>query len=340
MPGIVLDQLLSPISEAAPSGDNLEYDPSFSELERAAAGTEERQSGNEVIPAKEPEWKEMRRLAVELLGRTKDLRVAVQLARAETALEGVDGLAPGIALVRGLLERYWDDIYPRLEAEDDYDPAVRTNALVALSDAGGLLGIVRKTYLVEAKSVGRFSFRDLDIAEQRSTAPQGEASPTMDLLMSALREVGADYVQAKLARLKAVQLDLRAIDAIFVEKAKGGGPNFEALEKTLFYGSAFLEKGLPIPEDAVMAEGEGGELSAGQGTGGSSSGALRSRDDVKRILEQVCLFIERTEPSNPAPILIRRAGRLLDKNFLDIIQDLAPDAIAQVEKLAGSPPAA
>jgi len=340
MPGIELDQLLSPISEAAPSGENLEYDPSFSELERAAAGAEERQSGNEVIPAKEPEWKEMRRLAVELLGRTKDLRVAVQLARAETALEGIDGLASSIALVRGLLDRYWEDIYPRLEAEDDYDPAVRTNTLVALSDTGGLLGIVRKTYLVEAKSVGRFSFRDLDIAEQRSTAPQGEASPTMDLMMAALREVGTDYAHAKLARLRAVEQDLRAIDAIFIKNAKGGGPNFEALEKTLFYGSAFLEKGLPKPEDTVMAEGAGGELPAGQGTGVSSPGALRSRDDVKRILEQVCLFIEKTEPSNPAPILIRRAQRLLDKSFLDIIQDLAPDALAQVEKLTGSPPAA
>jgi type VI secretion system protein ImpA len=65
-------------------------------------------------------------------------------------------------------------------------------------------------------------------------------------------------------------------------------------------------------------------------------GALRSRDDVKRILEQVCTFIERTEPSNPAPILIRRAQRLLDRNFMDIIQDLAPDAVAQIEKLAGT----
>lgn len=330
MPGFDRDQLLEPVSETSLVGENLEYDPHFSELERAAAGVEERYSGKEVIPAKEPDWKGVCRIAPQLFARSKDLRVAVRLASAEAALEGVDGLAAGIALIRALLDRYWEDVHPKPEPDDDNDPLVRLNALAPLADLSGLLGILRKTYLVEAKSLGRFTFRDLDIAERRATAAEGEGGPTADLLLSALIEAGADYAQAKRRSLQAICEDLRAIDAIFIEKTQGrGSPNFDALERALSYGIAFLAKGIPKVQDDLGTEGAGDGSTSGMG-------ALRSRDDVKRILEQVCTFIERTEPSNPAPILIRRAQRLLDRNFMDIIQDLAPDAVAQIEKLAGT----
>src|SRR5262245_382265 len=122
MADIDLEQLLAPVSEESPTGENLEYDPGFSELERAAAGKEERYSGGELMPAEEPEWKAVRDGALELFTRTKDLRVAVQLARAETALSGNEGLAASLAVLRGMLERFWDAVHPKLEAEDDYDP--------------------------------------------------------------------------------------------------------------------------------------------------------------------------------------------------------------------------
>jgi type VI secretion system protein ImpA len=74
---------------------------------------------------------------------------------------------------------------------------------------------------------------------------------------------------------------------------------------------------------------------AGSADAGPGLGALRSREDVKRVLEQVCEYLEKVEPSNPAPLLIRRARRLLDLSFIDIMKDLAPDAFGQIEKLAG-----
>jgi len=49
----------------------------------------------------------------------------------------------------------------------------------------------------------------------------------------------------------------------------------------------------------------------------------------------VCSFLEHTEPSNPAPLFIRRAQRLIKKSFLEIVRDLMPDSLSQLEKLAG-----
>jgi type VI secretion system protein ImpA len=330
-----VDQLLAPVSEEASAGMNLEYDPSFSELERAAAGKEERYSGGELIPAEEPDWRSVRESAVGLFARTKDLRVAMQLARAETALSGLDGLQGGIAVIRGLLERYWDEVHPQLEAEDAFDPVFRINALAPLNDPLGLLGLVRKTALVEARSVGRFTFRDLDAAEERANAVEGAAAPTLDLLKAALRESASDDIVARLGVLQKVRADLRAVETIFKDRAADAQtPDIQDLDNTLAYGIAFLERG--IVRDVPAEESADAPARAAGVASGASVGTLRNRDDVKRVLQQVCEFLERSEPSNPAPLLIRRAYRLLDRSFIDIIQDLAPEAFGQIERLAGS----
>ena len=55
-----------------------------------------------------------------------------------------------------------------------------------------------------------------------------------------------------------------------------------------------------------------------------------------RALQRVCDWIERHEPSNPAPLLIRRAQRLMSKSFLEIMRDLNPEGVHEIEKLAGT----
>ena len=55
-----------------------------------------------------------------------------------------------------------------------------------------------------------------------------------------------------------------------------------------------------------------------------------------RSLDRACEWLERHEPTNPAPLLIRRAQRLMGKSFLEIIRDLAPAGIDQIENIAGN----
>ena len=67
----------------------------------------------------------------------------------------------------------------------------------------------------------------------------------------------------------------------------------------------------------------------------AAPGEITSRDDAIQALARVCAWIERHEPSHPAPLLIKRAQRLMTKNFFEIIRDLAPDGLDSVEKIAG-----
>ena len=91
-----------------------------------------------------------------------------------------------------------------------------------------------------------------------------------------------------------------------------------------------------LPSDA--GEGAlGGGLAAGRPMGGDgeADGAVRTRDDVVRLLERICDYYERQEPSSPVPLLLTRAKRLVAKDFMHIMRDIASDGVQQIESIAG-----
>ena len=64
-------------------------------------------------------------------------------------------------------------------------------------------------------------------------------------------------------------------------------------------------------------------------------GELVTRDDVSRMLIKCAEWFDRYEPSSPVPILIRRANKLINKDFLEVLRDIAPDGVAQAEFFRG-----
>jgi len=68
------------------------------------------------------------------------------------------------------------------------------------------------------------------------------------------------------------------------------------------------------------------------------TGEIRSREDVILALDKICQYYDRYEPSSPLPLLLKRAKRLANKTFLEIVKDLTPDALAQIQALGGVEP--
>ena len=90
----------------------------------------------------------------------------------------------------------------------------------------------------------------------------------------------------------------------------------------------------PAPADAKDFPNSTGAARAAAGP----AGTIESREDAIRMLQRVSEWIERNEPSSPAPMLIQRAQRLMTKNFMEIIRDLVPQGLGQIETLAGPRP--
>jgi type VI secretion system protein ImpA len=53
------------------------------------------------------------------------------------------------------------------------------------------------------------------------------------------------------------------------------------------------------------------------------------------MLEKISRYYERAEPSSPVPILMERARRLVHANFMELIEDLAPEGLTQVQAIRG-----
>lgn len=126
-----LDILLAPLSLNFPAGPDLEYDPDFIALEQASLGKPERQTGQVIVAAEEPDWPDIQRRAKLLLSRSKDLRTAIVFVRAAIRGDGMEGLASGLKLLQALLDNYWETIHPALDPEDGDDPGMRLNVLAA-----------------------------------------------------------------------------------------------------------------------------------------------------------------------------------------------------------------
>jgi len=334
MTALPVDELLAPMGDASPCGDDLEYDPAFVALEGAARGKPEQQFGDTVIPAEEPDWRSVHEQALELAQRTRDLRVAVLLARSGARVHGIGAYVDGLTLIAGLLDQHWLHVHPMLDADDGDDPTMRMNALSPLVDAEAGLADLRHA----AVGTGRHALnvRQIELAFGKVDPRPGEATFSPDGVAQALTgfDAAAPGLLDTLARVGA---ELGRIEGVIADRiGSAASPEMAPLRA--------IAKGL-----ASAARSAGGASSAESAAedatsndGGSvhrqnaAPGTLGSREDVLRTLDRVCDWLERNEPTNPAPLLIRRAQRLMKKNFLDIIRDLAPDGIDQVEKIAGT----
>jgi type VI secretion system protein ImpA len=341
-----LEHLLVPISEDAPCGDDLEYDLQFGEMERAAVGKPEQQFGDTIVPAEDPDWRDLQRACVKLLDRTKDIRVVVYLTRAVLNVDGFLGFRDCLTLLRRYVEQYWDTVHPQLDPDDDNDPTLRVNTLAQLCDGETTLALVRKTPLVRSRAVGVFSLFDIEVATGEIKVAGEAERPEMSTIEAAFLDCDVDQLQATATAVREAIDNVNTLETSLTEKVGvANATSFEPLVRVLKQADRALEsqldrRGVSGTSGAAGAtDGEsGGEGGASAVTAGSQrlTGEIASREDVLRALDKICEYYDRYEPSSPLPLLLKRAKRLATKSFLEIIRDLTPDAFSQAESLGGS----
>jgi type VI secretion system protein ImpA len=327
-----LEVLLAPISQNLPCGPDLEYDPDFMALEQASQGKPERQTGQVIIPAEEPNWVDVKQRSETLFSRTRDLRVAMLLIRAEVHCDGLPGLSSGLMLLHGLLTNFWECIHPGLDPDEDNAAAMRLNVLASLANPETVLRDVRSVNFVSTGSHARLSVRDVLLALGKLPAPSGTGIPTTAEIEEIL------HLPENIPSVQALHEALTAVDGLhsFLGEKVGYDrvPDLQPLKdmlKTTAQLGARDTGAVNMPGD--MKETDTSRVSVAPVS--AILGEIQSRADAVRMLEKICQFIENTEPANPAPLFIRRGQRLMTKNFVEIMQDLAPDSLTQIRQITG-----
>jgi type VI secretion system protein ImpA len=334
-----VDELLVPLSTEHPCGTDLSYDPSLHELETLAHGKPETQFS----AAEEPNWKQVREQSLALFGRTKDLRLAIDLLVAELEEDGFPGFACGLQLIRRLLEQYWDTLYPRLDPEFGNDPLERINLLSSITTPEGTFGDplqilrrVRRAPLCHSPRLGSFSLSQIQAASTRpASAPEGDEPVTKGPDLALIDAGFRDSDPALLAQIdQALSSAIHELNGVseFLDQTVGvtKSISFDGLKSVLAEAQKQVSRYLTAPETG--GEGAGSRSASDNKTLMSAiPGSVQTRADVVRSLDAICSYYEDTEPSSPVLPLLRRAQQLVGKNFTEILQELAPDTVAQVK---------
>lgn len=348
--GVVnVESLLKPLSEAEPCGENLRWDRAYLELERLAEGKEETQYS----AGEEPDWRQVRDVCVELLGRGRHLRIGLLLTVAATRMEGFPGLRDGLQVIAGWLTDSWDGIWPRLDAEDNNDPTERVNALAALAtpiatygDKTKFLDRVYEAPLCQSRQLGVFSLKDIAIAagtlEQAAAQPGQEErpKPTLAVIDAAFAETDPEILNSIAEAAEAAMVHLDAIDAAFNSHCgEAVGPDTKLFRSLLKDAAGQIRR-----RQGVAVEGEeGGVTEDGSGDvgggGGRSpiSGEVNNSADVQLAFEKILRYYEGTERSSPVPLFVQCARRMVDQSFLDIVRVMTPDVVKMLDEIANPP---
>ena len=337
--------LLQSHGDDAPSGENLEYDPEFTEMELAAQPGEETQVGDEIRAAEDPEYKEVAEKALVIMGRSHDIRAGIFLAEAVLHTKGLSDFADATSYVKGCLEDYWESCHPELDEDDDDDPTMRINAAQGLADPDRMIKSLRRAALTDSRGFGRFTLREIEIAEGIISAPEGaENLPDTATVNAAFQDTDDEALTANLEAINTSIENMKAIDAVFSDKTPGQGPELDTAIKTLqlmakrigdYSGAsvegAAAEGGDDAGDAPATAVGGGAPMMAG----GGPPGAINSPTDVAAAIDRIINYYERSEPSSPVPILLARAKRLVSADFLTIMKDMAPQGVDNVNLIGG-----
>jgi type VI secretion system protein ImpA len=340
-----VDVLLQEVEAGMPCGPNLEYDPLFLELEQNALGKPEVQYGSTIVPAVPPEWKLVKKQAFELLGRSRDLRVAMLLLRALLALHAIPGFAAGVKLIERLVEERWDSVHPQLDPDDGNDPTLRINSLATLNDAAIIIRDIKETAFIQLPSLGPLSVRVLEVSSGEVPPAAGQTAIAQGSIDAALGDVRPEALLEAADAVTHAHDSVANIEAVLTRRVGvANALDLGILKRQLRRMRELLAPHLPQTEeiDAMPDAAAIGEDHADAGTAArpaaaaaAISGEISSRADVVRMLDKILVYYQRNEPSSPVPMLIERAKRLAPKSFFEIMEELAPESVSQLKILRG-----
>jgi type VI secretion system protein ImpA len=321
--------LIEPLSAEHPCGEDLE------DTQLLASFDGYRLFGQPAPLADETDWRDIRDRSLEALEKSKDFRLLAHLASAVVRTDGIEALAQTLAVAARWLELWSAEVFPRV----DDDAILRRNALNGFADRMAVVDGARRAPILRHAQLGTVSIRDIEIATGHLALSEGETASMDEAQLNALLAASAvEELQALAGQLDQSVQSLASIEEAM--RSQGGAqaaPEFESLTIPLARTLKMLRDHLGTRAPSESAAGaEDGAAGAGAGVGGAVAvGAIRSRQDATRALDAVAQFFRTNEPSSPIPLLIERAKRLVAKDFLEVLAELAPEALAPAKAASG-----
>jgi type VI secretion system protein ImpA len=334
------EDILNPIPGDHPSGANLRHAPIYEQIKESRRQEDSSPQGDWEREIKTADYQSTVKLAQDAIAtQSKDLQLAVWLSEALIYEEQAVGLSTGIALLQGLIETFWDSVYPELDEGDAeyratplewfgnyFDPSKGSSPSVAVRR----IAITRAGFDWFQYKASRTVPSEADVqgneskAEARKDAlADGKLSP--EDFDNAFRETPKTFYRKLEADFKTAVENLETLDRVCKEKFADVAPSFRELRRAIEEVSTsvriLLQEKLKLDPDPVertetAVEGAEADSVDGVSPGGldlsgdiSGSLALNTRQDALRLLIASARFLRHSTPSDPVPYLMVRALR-------------------------------
>ena len=346
-PTIDLELLLQPISEDAPSGENVRYSGIYDEISEARRADDTLARGKWQQDLKTADFYRVIELAdYTLKSQTKDLQIAAWFSEALVKIHGFAGLRDSLRLLRGLQENFWETLFPEI---DEGDQEGRANALAWIEKQAAL---ATKEFPITGGGLSYINWeesRNFDIPENIDTLDYHDQERYQALKAQAEAEnriTGDMWRKARAATTRAFceqaffaleecwteyQNLNRVIEEKFDLKQAPGLTNLkQAIDDVKSQVKRLLdEKRIeePDPEEEFVADtDENGEPDSGENGGVMvGKGALRNRQDALRRLSEVAEYFRKNEPHSPVSYLVARAVKWGNMPLEYWLQDVIKD---------------
>ena len=338
----IFSDFVDPISVAQPTGIDIEYDARFIDIQTLVEGKPEQQYGDVIIEAQEPDWNTVEKLCRQILSESKDIRVFCFYAQALTANYGVIGFKKGCEVIDANIERYWEDLYPKLVDEDNnFDAFYRSGSIRLLIDKSGIVQQLNRSNIIySASKKGYFTIKSVAsilINNDDNSYPGGREKLVEDI------KVAYQNNQEELSALKDALDLINNIEVTFDEKLAESHLDFSAIKEPLEVIASLLVRSSSVEEDKE-------EISLNENLSKTVNNvvtksviniqslddiSIKDRNDVRIVLEKLNLYFRLKEPSHPAPLFIERLQKLMDMSFYEMLKNISPNSLNDLDVIIG-----
>ena len=235
-------------------------------------------------------WRTVRELATEALGKSKDLEVAAWLTESLLREHDLPGLSAGAKLMTGLVEGFWEQLYPLPDDEGIATRVAPIAGLNGLSGNGTLIQPLRRLSLFDRPDRAALELWQYEQSEQVAQTPDEAARqrriadgaiPFEALKKEAAAAGGAHFAKLREAAVAAGEawqglgeaLDARA-------GARRSADERRARSARQDYGHRRTLRGRRGPAPRRRRAGERGQFGRGARGGRASASIARSHRDA------------------------------------------------------------
>jgi type VI secretion system protein ImpA len=357
--------LLTPISDDAPCGRDLREGSSptsnfqMVKLARSTARSAERsniysedgQQAEDTRRKIDESWRKIIELAPKVIkSESKDLEVACWYLEALVRRDGIAGLRDGFELIEGLIEQFWQDLFPM---PDEYGLETRVGSLKGLNGEGGsdgaLLAPIRNSVITNSGQHRAFSFWEYQSAADTSRILDDKAREkefarkgyTLQNVETAVRDSSADFLtQMRNDLVGALESFTRFNDKLYQLCGASEAPPSSAITNLLkdcitaitYLGgnkiateTAAVDDTFNTLEAQNTLDGVPSATTTPASPAQTVSRALANREQAFKQLTEIAEFFRKTEPHSPVSYMLEKAVRWGNMPLHELMQELIND---------------